>query len=1007
MPTPIIDVGLFSSGKYNAIDPSSEIKIRRALALSHLAKSTFHPIPLQDTLRGVDKLKPKAYQLLPLDSFLTPWLSSLKLPKENILQHKRETLIVGDEGGMGKTYASVLVAHRYLSENQSGTVVVLCPPLLGKQWQDEFARLGYRARFRSAHHLISGELQTGGVMIVSKFSPMRNPLISEDSKKTLRKKVELCILDEGHEGMIAGGSDENALMRNGIREVMLNCKRRLIATATPIRNNQNDLKALITSCLDEDEPDFERINSFDFSPEWYGHLRGKWLPLLEKLYDGSLDSDGIKTITELAIKMIPFLDDGQKILLQEELEIQLADISKDKIKRIRLARDLHPLGKYFSISVRDDLGKEEVEVQYRKQTSQTFRYEQPEGFKKTKKIVNGFGKSSWSSCFNSCPLNSVNSRYLRTFPSLIENSGITKETLQNLWLNDPRLEEILVIKKSLEQNSCLNEKVGIVVFCEWSGTVDCLEQWADSQVGFNAYKLRGIDVSDGVQYANQNDNSDEQKRHRSEQFNILSKLHNESQYAYGEPINILICGPGVTVGHNMQWANRAIHWDINFGSVENIAQKTWRLDRLVKGGVNTGGNTENISTEFEVNYFVSKDDAGKIAEANKKHQLNRLFLGDRRYTDYENQEYPILIPECGKKFETNETWNSSPKLIDFSDFEMQRFWEIVEGKGNNVPGISEALGLHFLSIVTGISLDLSNCDEIKADHEDGIGVTDSTFHDLITLADITERGSLQFLRGGYLESKNSMSRFGPASELPSLVLNLNPDGKLITRFAKYLRDYSQKSDELMSTYAFVITKDKINNIDQIPDFDKDLRIGVDLRIIELKENSGFWPLLKKFYGTNCPSGLIIRLDDEDWAPVTVSKLNMPGNKYSALIEHVLENIGLNYSSEIPNIQYQSDKGNFDKITYFESLLDPLDRSNFDNDDNKWLSAITRISGDLNKMLEFKTQYKEKAQNHFLPLIQISKTTYSRKQCPECESNVKDCDLGESCDWSLGNGIGWN
>ena len=55
------------------------IYFRRAKALSHFSKSIFHPIPLVDSLRGKGTLVPKDYQLLPLEAFNTPWLSSLSI----------------------------------------------------------------------------------------------------------------------------------------------------------------------------------------------------------------------------------------------------------------------------------------------------------------------------------------------------------------------------------------------------------------------------------------------------------------------------------------------------------------------------------------------------------------------------------------------------------------------------------------------------------------------------------------------------------------------------------------------------------------------------------------------------------------------------------------------------------------------------------------------------------------------------------------------------------------
>ena len=387
MSQPLLDLGELATNSESIIRPGKTVNYRRARALSHLSKATFHPLPLIDSLRGKEKLIPKDYQLLPLEAFNAPWLSSLELEDKNAKFLPRDTLIVGDEGGMGKTYSSVLVAHRYLSSNPSGTVVVLCPPLLAMQWKKEFERLHYRPILRSSHKLTSGDLPVGDVIIVSKFSPMRNPLTDELSKQVLRDRVELCILDEGHEGMIAAGADIDAEMRKGMRRILLNCKRRLVLTATPIRKDSNgtgsDLKALISSCIEDDDQDNFLLNQFDFSEDWLTKLRSEWLPSLEKLYEGNLDNSSIKILVEKCGEMIPFLGNNAE-LVSKSLEDKLPKINSNPIKRMRLARDLIPLGKYLSISVRDDLGRTVVESSFREETVETHGFEFSDEFHQAK-----------------------------------------------------------------------------------------------------------------------------------------------------------------------------------------------------------------------------------------------------------------------------------------------------------------------------------------------------------------------------------------------------------------------------------------------------------------------------------------------------------------------------------------------------------------------------------------------------------------------------------------------
>ena len=68
----------------------------------------------------------------------------------------------------------------------------------------------------------------------------------------LNKKVELCIIDEGHEGMITVNHNlDEKKLRESISTVSKACKRRLIATATPMQNSYKDLAKLIFESIND------------------------------------------------------------------------------------------------------------------------------------------------------------------------------------------------------------------------------------------------------------------------------------------------------------------------------------------------------------------------------------------------------------------------------------------------------------------------------------------------------------------------------------------------------------------------------------------------------------------------------------------------------------------------------------------------------------------------------------------------------------------------------------
>ena len=75
------------------------------------------------------------------------------------------------------------------------------------------------------------------------------------------------------------------------------------------------------------------------------------------------------------------------------------------------------------------------------------------------------------------------------------------------------------------QNSYLDEKIGIVVFCNWNGTIDKIEEWANEHTGIFDVFVRGLDkTEDNISYLHQNENSENQDKHRKKQRKILKKL---------------------------------------------------------------------------------------------------------------------------------------------------------------------------------------------------------------------------------------------------------------------------------------------------------------------------------------------------------------------------------------------------------------------------------------------------------------------------------------------------
>ena len=109
----------------------------------------------------------------------------------------------------------------------------------------------------------------------------------------------------------------------------------------------------------------------------------------------------------------------------------------------------------------------------------------------------------------------------------------------------------------------------------------------------------------------------------------------------------MICGPNASVGLNMQWANRVVHWDMEYKSIEMVSQKTWRLDRRWDSSRN------DVMKEFKVTYLVLEKDKNKAKEI---------------VTTYNSSEKSIDICLKIKKCDIDSISNYLIKLSNEKDF---------------------------------------------------------------------------------------------------------------------------------------------------------------------------------------------------------------------------------------------------------------------------------------------------------------------------------------------------
>ena len=960
------------------------------LTSSVLSKTIDHRIPLEEALRTNSQKKPNEYQLLSLDSMLSSWLEPLNI--ENNPVTNRDTLLLGDEGGMGKTYSAALVASHYLAKNPKSKVLALVPPKLIDQWRETFRELNIPCKVPSHQRTFfeSGLYPDGTVVLLSKYIPMFTSVSTREQLRPRLKEFDLCILDEAHEGMIAGGGNESAKMARSLKDVIHHVKKTLLLTATPIRDSFKDLIALLRSSISEThQHDVDLLESYRHrNGEWFEKLKSQWFPLLEKLRGGTMEEEDIEQLIDFAPDCLVFIEEGSVVL--EKLRDHLPQILDNELDRTRLARDLHPVGKYFIATLRDDLGQAVAGNKFRSVSSRSHFFPENEQYNEIAQPYDGNGFDNGK--FNSCPLNANHSRYKKSFPAL-DITPLNHESLQEAWDNDSRLSKLEELLLDIGQNTPLPSKGGMVVFCRWAGTVEALYDWADSDERFFVRKLIGIErVPDKMEY-----DYEAQLQHKRDMDKVLDEMREAAYIETGnEKIPILICGEGGSVGLNMEWANRIVHWDISYGSAEMISQKNWRLDRMYPED-----NPDEIDESFEIHYFVMENDRDRIETTNNHHRQNRLFVGDRRYI--EQHDRMKLIPDDEGSLDF--PWTDEPRLTQVATQEMHRFLEFLESHTLPISAIGEYIGHQFIHQSVGSSVPLGFDDApVSVNRENRIMPNSDDFIRLLGLASPSERKSLQALYGGHMRSKLLIRRFGPPSDSEASPTQILPDGQLQHRLHKWIEsgfDSQELSEYPMYVYC-----------EELPEFVKGLGSRSSLKIASHKgllklrmKKPEMWNLFMKAFGSSAPSGIIMKIDERSWEHVSVGELTDLSGSYIELFSFIAEQQDdIVYHSKQSASDLEADISEFyeDEKMSWESIFDLHSSPD----------AAMRIGTEIMQYLHFAFNIPDEfSSNSFYPIIEFNLDGMERKLCSICHETKASELVCEGCGVSrtiMRNGMefGW-
>ena len=171
---------------------------------------------------------------------LTPYYHQVK----NLITFCRRlpVTLLADDVGLGKTISAGLVVSELAARSRVSKVLVVCPKILGPQWQSELIdKFDIPAQFVVGRELIDADFEDLGVVITT-YNSARLYLdkIPED-------RFQMLILDEAHKLRNLYGVEKPPKVATCFRQALQDRRFQfvLMLTATPIHNRLWDLYSLV------------------------------------------------------------------------------------------------------------------------------------------------------------------------------------------------------------------------------------------------------------------------------------------------------------------------------------------------------------------------------------------------------------------------------------------------------------------------------------------------------------------------------------------------------------------------------------------------------------------------------------------------------------------------------------------------------------------------------------------------------------------------------------------
>ena len=150
--------------------------------------------------------------------------------------------LLADDVGLGKTISAGLIISELISRSRLSKILVVCPKLLGPQWQEELlTKFNIPSEIAIGNDLIDADLEEIGAIITT-YNSARLHLDSIP-----QDRFQMLVLDEAHKLRNLYGVENPPQVATRFRKALAERRFRfvLMLTATPIQNRLWDLYSLV------------------------------------------------------------------------------------------------------------------------------------------------------------------------------------------------------------------------------------------------------------------------------------------------------------------------------------------------------------------------------------------------------------------------------------------------------------------------------------------------------------------------------------------------------------------------------------------------------------------------------------------------------------------------------------------------------------------------------------------------------------------------------------------